>query len=161
MKVLIRRENSKNGKSRVVVAPIRKRVEKIKESYKDMGIELSPNDFIFLNPLSKSRAAYGRANYYKRLKQVLKLSGLEEELAKEAKVLTLYGSRHFFATMRLRYGKVPLYLLSKAMGTSVSNITEVYGNISVEVEAETLTRGMGRLIQSGVDMDKVIQGEEE
>ncbi len=161
MKVFIRRENSKNGKSRVVVAPIRSRVKKIEECYKDMGILPKPTDFVFLNPLSKDKKQYTRQNYYQRLKRVLELSGLEEELAKEGKVLSLYSSRHFFATMRLRYGKVPLYLLSKAMGTSVSNLTDTYGNISVEIEAETLTKNMGRLVRSGVDMKEEVSGEEE
>ena len=160
MRVFIRKENSKNGKSRVVVAPIRSRIEKIKECYKEMGIELTSKDYVFLNPLSKTRSQYSRQNYFQRLKKVLTLSGLEEELAKEGKTLSLYSSRHFFITMRLRYGKVPLYLLSRACGTSVSNITDTYGNIDVEIEAETLTKNMGRLIRSGVDMKDDVTGED-
>ena len=114
-----------------------------------------------MNPLNKDRKQYTRQNYAQRLHKVLDLSGLTDELAQTGKSLSLYSSRHFFITMRLRYGKVPLYLLSKACGTSISNITDVYGNIQVEVEAETLTKNMGRLVRSGVDMDKMIEGEEE
>ena len=161
MKLFIRRENSKNGRSRLVVAPIRRRLEVIRKCYEDMGVELSPTDFIFMNPLSKVRKQYSRQNYYQRLEKVLELSGLEEELAQEGKKLTLYSSRHFFATMRLRYGKVPLYLLSKAMGTSINNLTDTYGNISVELEAETLTKNMGRLVRSGIDMKDKVEGIEQ
>ena len=55
--------------------------------------------------------------------------------------------------MRLRYGKVPLYLLSKVVGSSVKNLTDVYGHIDTELEAEVITRGMGRLTKTGFDVD--------
>jgi len=161
MKIKVRAENAKTGKSRVVVAPIRKRIEKIRECYEKLGVDLTPKDYVFMNPLNKERDKYSRQNYYQRLKKVLILSGLKDELAKEGKELSLYSSRHFFITMRLRYGKVPLYLLSKAVGTSVKNITDTYGNIDVEIEAATLTKSMGRLIKSGVDMKEQVTGEEE
>jgi len=160
MKVFIRRENSKTGRSRVVVAPIRNRIDKIRECYEKMGVELTPQDFVFLNTMSKDRKSYGRQNYVERLKKVLELSGLKDELANEGKTVSLYSSRHFFITMRLRYGKVPLYLLSKAVGTSVNNITDTYGHINVEIEAEALTRNMGRLIKSGLDMKDDVTGED-
>ena len=160
MKIKVRADNSKTGRSRVVVAPISSRIKKIRECYKEMGIELKPSDYVFMNPSSKTRTHYARQTYYARLIKVLEMSGLKDELASEGKELSLYSSRHFFITMRLRYGKVPLYLLSKAVGTSVKNITDTYGNISVEIEAETLTKNMGRLIKSGVDMGSSISAED-
>ena len=47
--------------------------------------------------------------------------------------------------MRLRYGKVPLYLLSKVVGNEVKNLTDVYGHIDPEIEADVITGHMGRL----------------
>ena len=118
-----------------------------------MGYEVMPNDYILMNP-AKDRKPYSRQNLYMRLKRVIKHSGLEEELAAEGKTLSLYSSRHpFFITMRLRYGKVPLYLLSKVVGSSVSNITDVYGHIDAEIEADVVTKNMGRLTSNGFDMD--------
>ena len=36
LKLKVRKENSKTGRSRIVVAPIRKRVERIKAAYKNL-----------------------------------------------------------------------------------------------------------------------------
>jgi len=58
--------------------------------------------------------------------------------------------------MRLRYGKVPLYLLSKVVGTSVKNLTDVYGHIDPEIEADVITRHMGRLVKNGFDMENPV-----
>ena len=114
-------------------------------------IHVKPTDFILQNPATG--AAYTRANLYMRLKRVIAASGLEDELGVENKKLSLYSSRHFFITMRLRYGKVPLYLLSKVVGSSVKNLTDVYGHIDTELEADVITRGMGRLTKTGFDVD--------
>ena len=50
--VSIRATNSKTGKARRVVAPIKKRVDRILAAYKRMGNELKPDDFLFMNPLT-------------------------------------------------------------------------------------------------------------
>ena len=120
-----------------------------------MGIDVRPDDFILMNP-AKNRQAYTRQNLYTRLQRVLKHSGLEQDLLQEGKKLSLYSSRHFFITMRLRYGKVPLYLLSKVVGTSVKNLTDVYGHIDPEIEADVITRHMGRLSKNGFDMQSPV-----
>ena len=120
-----------------------------------MGVDIKPDDFILMNP-AKNREAYTRQSLYTRLQRVLKHSGLEEELLQENKRLSLYSSRHFFITMRLRYGKVPLYLLSKVVGTSVKNLTDVYGHIDPEIEADVITRHMGRLVKNGFDMENPV-----
>ena len=120
-----------------------------------MGIDVRPDDYILMNP-AKNRQAYTRQNLYTRLQRVLKHSGLEQDLLQEGKKLSLYSSRHFFITMRLRYGKVPLYLLSKVVGTSVKNLTDVYGHIDPEIEADVITRHMGRLSKNGFDMQSPV-----
>ena len=53
MKIKVRRTNSKTGKERIVVCPITKRVERIKQAYKALGIDLMPTDFILMNPSHK------------------------------------------------------------------------------------------------------------
>lgn len=150
--ITVRPENAKTGKRRVIVVPVRKRLDIIRECYKKLGVSAGKDDYILMNPNTKK--PYSRQTYYLRLKRVLKHSGLEAELAEEGKVLSLYSSRHFFITMRLRYGKVPLYLLSKVVGSSIKNLTDVYGHIDTELEATVVTKGMGRLTQYGFDVDR-------
>jgi integrase len=159
-RIFVRADNSKTGKSRVIVCPVKRRFDVIKSCYKKMGVEVKPDDYVFMNP-NNGRRPFTRQTYYQRLQVVLRHSGLEEELAKEGKSLTLYSSRHFFISMRLRYGKVPLYLLSRVAGTSVKNLTDTYGNIDTELEASVITRNMGRMVEVGFDMDKDVRVEED
>lgn len=63
--------------------------------------------------------------------------------------------------MRLRYGKVPLYLLSKVVGSSVKNLTDVYGHIDTEIEASVVTKNMGRLVMDGFDIDKEVSAQDD
>ena len=66
----VRRENSKTGRARVCVAPVRKRIERILAAYKKLGIEHQHDDFLFINPKSLERKQYGRDNMWNRLKFV-------------------------------------------------------------------------------------------
>ncbi len=159
-RIVVRPDVSKTSQRRVVVAPVKKRLDIIKGCYKKMGYTPKMDDYILMNP-TKNRQPYTRQTLYHRLQRVLKHSGLQEELAKEGKHLTLYGSRHFFITMRLRYGKVPLYLLSKVVGSSVSNLTDVYGHIDTEIEASVITKNMGRLMKHGFDLNSNVSSPEE
>jgi len=158
-RIVVRPENAKTGKRRIIVAPVKRRFDIIRTCYKKMGIDIAPNDYVFQVPSNRLKA-YSRQQFYMRLQRVLKASGLEAELAEEGKKLSLYSSRHFFITMRLRYGKVPLYLLSKVVGSSVSNLTDVYGHIDTEIEAATITRNMGALAKNGFEMRPVATEED-
>ena len=46
-----------------------------------------------------------------------------------------------------------LYIFSVRLLESVSNITDVYGHIDAEIEADVVTKNMGRLTSNGFDMD--------
>ena len=152
MKIVVRRENSKTGRSRIVIAPIRKRVEAIQEAYAALGVELTPQDYIALNPQSKNRSAYTRQALYDRLKSVLEKSGLQEELDAEGKKVSLYSSRHAYISWRLLYGNTPIHLVAKAAGTSIQKIEKTYGHIEVEKQAELLTRNQGFSRKAKVDL---------
>ena len=66
----VRKENSKTGKGRLCVAPVRDRVEQVKKYYKQLGVKQDKGDFLFINPTSKQRNSYGRMVFYNRLKKV-------------------------------------------------------------------------------------------
>lgn len=160
LKITIRKENSKTGRSRTLVAPIKKRVERIKAAYKELGVPHQPQDFLIFNPHSKERKEYSRQSLYQRLQQVLEQSGLKEELETTGKKVSLYSSRHAFITWRLRYGNVPIHLLAKAAGTSIDKIEKTYGHIEVERQTELLTRGQGYAATAEVFLQSKIEAEE-
>ena len=149
----VRKENSKTGKGRNAVAPVREKIATIIRAYKSLGFEHEPEDYIFCNYQSKGRSAYTRQNYYQRLKDTLEKSGLQEELNKESKSITLYSGRHSYACWRLRHGDVPIYLLAKQMGTSIQKIESTYGHIEVETQAEVITRAQDHIRRTGIILE--------
>ena len=159
----VRQDNSKTGKSRLCVAPVKHRIERIKESYKKLGIKHRPDDYLFINPnqvnLDGERDHYGRMIMYQRLRKVLEDSGLQEEFDEEGKSVSIYSFRHQYAAWRLRYGNVPIHLLAKQMGTSVSKIESTYGHIMVIEEADKITKGQEILRKSEyiIDLPEVLE----
>ena len=150
----VRKENSKTGKGRLCVAPVKERVQKVIKHYKELGIKLDKTDYLFMNPTSKTRKNYGRMIMYNRLKQVFRESGLHNEFDKEKKNVSLYSFRHQYACWRLRFGDVPIHLLAKQMGTSVSKIESTYGHIMVLEQADQITKNQEILKRVGVILDK-------
>ena len=148
----MRKTNSKTGKERVLAAPIKRRIDVIKQQSKLLGLECNATDLIFANPASKSGLAYTRENISRRLRYALEHSGLQKELDAENKVVNMYSSRHTWITWRLRYGDVPIHLLAEAAGNSVSQIMKTYAKISVEKQADVLTRAQGFAKMMEVDL---------
>ena len=160
LKIKVRADNSKTGKSRIIVSPIKKRVDRIKEAYKKLGVAHEPDDYLIFNPHSKERKQYTRQALYQRLQEVLEKSGLKKELADDHLKVSLYSSRHAFITWRLRYGNVPIHLVAKVAGTSIQKIEQTYGHIEVEKQTEMLTRNQGRARTAEVDLESKIEAEE-
>jgi len=149
----VREDNSKTGKSRLVNAPIRKRIDRILAAYKEIGITHKPTDYLLFNPSTPGRNQYTRQSLDHRLQQVLKQSGLKEELELEGKRVSLYSSRHAYITWRLRHGNVPIHLVAAAAGTSIKMIELRYGHIQVEKQTELLTRNQGYAAAAEVVLD--------
>lgn len=150
----VRKENSKTGKGRLCVAPVRNRVDRVLKYYKELGIKQDKTDYLFLNPTSKKRNSYGRMVFYNRLKKVFLDSGLQDEFDAENKLVSLYSFRHQYACWRLRFGDVPIHLLAKQMGTSVGKIESTYGHIMVLEQADQITKNQEILKRNGVILDK-------
>jgi len=150
--IKVRASNSKTGRSRVIAAPVARRIEAIKQKQKELGVELQATDYLLINPSSKERKPYTREQLGNRLRSVLELSGLKAELDAEGKKINLYSARHTWITWRLRYGDVPMHLLARAAGTSVSLIDKVYSHISVEKQAAVLTRAQGYAKMAEIDL---------
>ena len=157
----VRKKNSKTGRSRVCVAPVKKRIKRIIESYAKLGIVHEPEDYLFLHTRFNKREACSRAMMWKRLKTTLRDSGLQKELDKDFKSITLYSFRHTYATWRLRYSDVPIHLIAKQMGTSIEKIMSTYGHIQVEKQEELITKAQEQIRRTGFVLDKpeVIESE--
>lgn len=160
LKIKVRAGNSKTGKSRIIVSPIKKRVERIKEAYEKLGLTQKPEDYLLFNPHTKDRTQYSRTALYERLQEVLRKSGLKDELDKEQLKVSLYSSRHAFITWRLQYGNVPIHLVAKIAGTSIKKIEQTYGHIEVEKQTEMLTRNQGKARTAEVGLETIINVEE-
>ena len=162
----VRQSNSKTGKSRLCVAPVRHRIERIKAAYKKLGVVHKPDDYLFINPnqvnLDGKRDHYGRMIMYQRLRKVFDDSGLQDEFDAEDKSVSIYSFRHQYAAWRLRYGKVAIHLLAKQMGTSVQKIESTYGHIMVLEQADEITKGQEilRKIDYVIDVPEVIDDDE-
>ena len=150
--IKVRASNSKTGKSRTIAAPVARRVEVIKQKQRELGVELQPTDYLLINASSTERKAYSREQIANRLRKVLELSGLQEELDARGEKINLYSARHTWITWRLRYGNVPMHLLAKAAGTSVTLVDKVYSHISVEKQANVLTRAQGYAKMAEIDL---------
>ena len=148
----VRRDNAKTGRERRVIARVKKRIDRIIASYKKLGITHQPDDFLFINPLSKDRNHYGRMIMYQRLKKTLVDSGLQKELDLEKKSISPYSFRHFYCYMRL-INHVPIHLLAKNMGTSVQKIEAGYGHINTELHADVITKGQSIIKSTDLSLE--------
>ena len=140
----VKSENSKTGKMRSVNSPVGRRLQRLKESYERLGMKVEPNHFIFRNPTwerQNKNTPYHQKVFSDRLEKVLKETGIQEELDKTGRRITLYSSRHFYTTLRLQNG-LDIHLLSKQLGTSTTYIDETYSHIQVETNTERITKGM-------------------
>ena len=159
--VKIRATNSKTGKSRIIAAPIKHRIDIIKEQYRKLGKEHQHNDYLLFNPTKDNRKQYTREQITKRFRYVLEASGLKRDLDKEGKKITLYSFRHQYITWRIRYGDVPIALLAKAAGTSIQMIDATYSHILVEKNTDTLTKAQGALRMMDVDLSTNLYNSED
>ncbi len=154
--ISIRAENSKTGRARNIVAPVRRRFEVIKNSYKELGFEPSPDDYVLFNVTKDDRRAYTRQTFFCRLKDTLKLSGVQDDLNEYQHSISLYSFRHQYICWRLRYGQVPIHLIAKNCGTSIQKIDETYGHIETEKQVDVITANQGIIKSAEIDLSTTL-----
>ena len=133
--VNVRATNSKTGIPRKIPVLLKRLYKEVIALQNDLGCDIQPNDYLFMNANSEQRLPYTREALSKRLRTALVDSGLKSELDAENKNITLYSARHAFITWAMRYRQLDLPLLSRISGTSVQLIMKTYGHIDVEAEA--------------------------
>jgi integrase len=140
----VRASNSKTGKKRVVNAPVARRLQRLEKVYKDIGMSKEPQDYIFRNPTWERQGKnipYGQPAFSKRLDKAMIEAGIQEELNKTNRKITLYSSRHFYTTLRLQNG-LNIHLLARQLGTSTTYIDQTYSHIQIEQNTEKISQGM-------------------
>jgi len=151
--LVISAQNSKTGKGRRIVSPIKKRVDVIRKIYDSCGFEhhLDPSSdsLFFVDP--KDGKPFTQRKLRLLLDEVLIGSGIKKGDSTDKK-LSLYFTRHQYATWRLRCG-VDRALLAKNMGTSILQLEKTYGHIDTEISAIELTKGQGYRSQTVDLMD--------
>ena len=154
--ITIRAENSKTGRARNIVAPVRRRFEVIKNSYKEMGFNPSPDDYVLSNVQKEDKRPYTRQTFFTRLKETLELSGVQKMLDEYQHSISLYSFRHQYICWRLRYGQVPIHLIAKNCGTSIQKIDETYGHIETEKQVDVITANMVTMKSADVDLSTTV-----
>ena len=152
--MLVRRTNSKTGREVRVVAPVKKRIDRIVACYKKLGIIHEPDDFLFINVAFRKRSQLGRMIMYQRLKKTLISSGIQDELDKVGRSISLYSLRHWYAYMRILNG-VDFNLLARNMDTSVARLHSTYGHINTELHLKEITKGQGRIKPTEINMNVI------
>jgi len=140
----VRASNSKTGKKRVVNAPAARRLQRLSKVYKDIGMTMNPKDYIFRNPTwerQEKNIPYGQPAFSKRLEKALAEAGIQQELDKTGRKITLYSSRHFYTTLRLQNG-LNIHLLARQLGTSTTYIDQTYSHIQIEQNTDKISQGM-------------------
>ena len=80
--------NSKTGVGRTLVAPIKKRIVAIKQAYAMLGMNSSPNDYLFRSTQGRGKVkSFTRETLANRFKQVLQSSGLQDEIDAEGMII--------------------------------------------------------------------------
>ena len=157
----VRAEVAKTGRARNVVAPVKRRLEVIKKSLRDIGYEINSDDYVLINPLSSDRRSYTRMMFHERLKKTLELAGLADEIKINKSKISLYSFRHQYICWRLRYGGVPIHLIAKNCGTSIQKIEQTYGHIETEKQVDEITKNQGYSKSAQVDLTTVVSDENE
>ena len=108
-------------------------------------MECEPHHFLFRNPTPARREKnipFGDAPFTQRLENILKWSGIQEELDNQNKKVVLYSARHAYVTWRLEHG-VNIHMLCRNIGSSVTYVESTYSHVETAKSTEELTKGIG------------------
>lgn len=141
----IDKENSKTGVGRKIVAPVAEQFDRIKRIYKELGIEINREEFVFQH-ISKTRrgknVAWGQPLIEKRLKAVCEGSAAAGIWKPEGRNITNYSARHYYATQAIMR-KMDIYDIALNMGTSIQFLQSTYIHTTTLMKADDMTKGQG------------------
>ena len=151
MVITIDGERCKTGKTRMLVAPIKQQLDRIKHWYGMLGhhVETYSDEFVFLK-LTKSGIENGDPQTQKvlgdRLKDVLKGATEDKDcpLNLTNKNISLYSARHYYITdllfkmIKSPNKRVDFYAIATQVGTGTTYIDNHYSHLTPEMMQEEI-----------------------
>ena len=144
-KIHIPKENSKTGRSRMIIAPIAPQLERLKKWYRAYEYEPKPTDFLFqkMTKLSMgTNTPQTDKSLSDRVKEVTRGADAAGYIDLRGRTISNYCARHFYITDALLRG-VDIYDIAQNAGTSVQYIESTYSKVTTEMKAEDLTKNQG------------------
>ena len=141
----IDKENAKTGVGRKIIAPVAEQFDRIKRIYKELGIEVGGDDFVFQH-ISKTRrgknVAWGQPLIEKRLKSVCEGAANAGVWRPDGRNITNYSARHYYATQAIMR-RMDIYDIALNMGTSIQYLQSTYIHATTLMKADDMTKGQG------------------
>ena len=144
-KIHIPKENSKTGRSRMIIAPIAPQLERLKKWYRAYEYEPKPTDYIFQKMTKLSlgtNTPQTDKSLTDRVKEVTQGADAEGFIDLRGRTISNYCARHFYITDAL-LRDVDIYDIAQNAGTSVQYIESTYSKVTTEMKAEDLTKNLG------------------
>lgn len=142
-KRLFRRIDEKNHDYEATVAKqVWPLFDALRDLYKKRGI--ADTEFIFAHTFENGmrwKAGDALMNFDKIWHRALDALQLSTDSQERRHRLTAYSLRSYHITMRIRYGNVNIYDLSKSLGTSMRMVQDAYDDYSTEAKYDVLTAG--------------------
>ena len=143
----IPQENSKTGRSRNVIAPIKENLDTLKKWYKESPFEFEPKPDSYVFPRLtltdiENNIPTTNVAWDKRLKRILKDSEDAGIWDSQGRRITLYSSRHYWITDAIMRG-LSMNDIAMNCGTSIQYIESTYSKVTTEMRASQITKNLG------------------
>ena len=143
----IPQENSKTGRSRNVVAPIKENLDILKKWYREQPFEFAPKPDNYVFPRMtltdiENNIPTTIVAWNKRLKHILKGSEDAGVWDSGGRRITLYSSRHYWITDAIMRG-LTMNDIAMNCGTSITYVESTYSKVTTEMRASQITQGLG------------------
>ncbi len=144
-RIHIPKENSKTGRSRMIIAPIAPQLERLRKWYTQYEYTPKDTDYVF-QKMTKNSLGTNTPQTDKSLSDRVREVTLGADAAGyidlRGRTISNYCARHFYITDALLRG-VDIYDIAQNAGTSVQYIESTYSKVTVDMKAEDITKNLG------------------
>ena len=144
-RIHIPKENSKTGRSRMIIAPIAKQLERLKKWYREYEYEPKDTDYVFQKMTKNclgSNTPQTDKSLTDRIKEVTLGADADGFIDLRGRTISNYCARHFYITDALLRG-VNVYDVALNAGTSTQYIESTYSKVTTDQKAADITKNLG------------------
>ena len=144
-RIFIPKENSKTGRSRMIIAPIAKQLERLKKWYRAYEYEPKDTDYVFIKMTKNclgSNTPQTDKSLSDRVREVTLGADADGYIDLKGRTISNYCARHFYITDALLRG-VNVYDIALNAGTSTQYIESTYSKVTTDQKAADLTKNLG------------------